>query len=355
VPQISPILWLWIGMDSVTQFVLGASVASLGLGPKLGWRAVVAGGLIATLPDLDSFVPYVSSLDKMTYHRGFSHSLFTQTIVSPVIAAGIMVFFKKYHLDWYRVLATVWLCLITHSLLDSLTTYGTQLFWPLTDGSPVALPSVFIIDPLYTILLIVGVIGFLYLANKNRRRALKFNRLFLCLSVVYLSLGVSAHFIVKHKAMALPQLKGKRVHVQPTPFTILYWQVLGVDKTHFFVGATSLLSSCSLIELNRFDRLPSAAPYLQDLPKDVKRFEWFTDGFYTYRTTSSGLEISDLRIGFSGNYPFTYQVAERESHSGDKGDSFIVQKAQRVRQAKRDLQTLKALYKQAQTRAPGCQ
>lgn len=338
-------------MDSVTQFVLGASVGCLGLGPKLGWRAALTGGLIATLPDLDSLLPYASSLDKVTYHRGFSHSLLTQTVLSPVIAGGLMMFFKKYQLDWARVLLIVWLCLITHSLLDSLTTYGTQLFWPLNVGPPVALPSIFIIDPIYTILLLVGVIGFLYLSNKNRRRALKFNRLFLCLSALYLSLGIGAHFIVKHKAMALPQLEGKRVHVQPAPFTILYWLVLGVDENSYLVGSTNVFSTCSLIDFKRFERLPSAVPYLQDLPDDVKRFEWFSDGFFTYRTTDAGLEISDLRIGFSPSYPFTYQVASRQID----GDQFIAQKAQRARQPKRDLSSLKNLYRQAQSPAKGCQ
>jgi inner membrane protein len=39
------------------------------------------------------------------------------------------------------------LVLLTHPLLDSFTSYGTQLFWPLMP-TPTAWSSIFIIDPL---------------------------------------------------------------------------------------------------------------------------------------------------------------------------------------------------------------
>ena len=68
-------------MDSITQFLLGASVASATLGTRLGARALLIGGVIGTLPDLDSFIPMGNAIDTMTYHRGFSHSVLVQTAV----------------------------------------------------------------------------------------------------------------------------------------------------------------------------------------------------------------------------------------------------------------------------------
>ena len=47
------------------------------------------------------------------------------------------------------------LALITHPLLDAFTVYGTQLLWPLRPP-PVMWSSVFIIDPLYTVWLLVA-------------------------------------------------------------------------------------------------------------------------------------------------------------------------------------------------------
>ena len=40
-------------MDSLTQIVLGASVAEASLGKKIGNKAIVLGALAGTIPDLD--------------------------------------------------------------------------------------------------------------------------------------------------------------------------------------------------------------------------------------------------------------------------------------------------------------
>lgn len=337
-------------MDSVTQFVLGAGVASLTLGPKLGWRAVVTGGLIATLPDLDTFIHYSSRLDAVTYHRGFSHSLIVQTLVSPLIAFGVFRLFRsKFHLSWRRILLTVWLCLITHSLLDGLTTYGTQLFWPLNVGSPIALPSVFIIDPVYTLLLLIGVLLFWFFSQRNPTRATTLVRCFMGLATVYLGLGLSAHMIIKARATALPQLSGMRIHVQPTPFNILYWQVLAVDDHKTLMGVTSVLHSCSLIDFKNMKRNDRVSPKLSDnLAEDVKRFEWFTGGFFSYNEQDNGITITDLRIGFGSSFPFSYEIASR------RDGVMVPHAAQRVQQPRRGLAQLKQLYQLASLAPHGC-
>ena len=335
-------------MDTITQFVLGASVAGVGLGSRVGWKAIVIGGVIATLPDLDSFIPYDSPLDKMTYHRGFTHSLIVQTAVSPLISAGLIAFFKNSSLSWRRTWLTVWLCLITHSFLDSLTTYGTQLFWPFNMGSPLAFSSVFIIDPFYTTLLIIGIIGFLIFARKRLSKAVKFCAVFLGLSTLYLGLGMGAHQIVHSRAMALPQLEGTKIHVQPTPFNILYWQVLAINDKQTFVGATSVLRTCPHIDFKTYERLASPFSFQPQIPKDVKRFEWFTDGFYSYRFTDTGILISDLRIGFAPTYPFTFQFARKSE------GAYVLQKAKRVSQSLRGLDYLQSLYHLAQKVPDGC-
>lgn len=336
-------------MDTVTQFLLGAGVASITLGPKLGWRAVLLGGAIATLPDLDSFIPFDSPIDTMTYHRGFSHSVIVQTALSPVIALGAAWFFKVRQISFLSMLATVWLCLVTHSLLDCLTTYGTQIFWPFQYASPVALPSVFIIDPTYTLLLLCGLIGFIILARRRLGAAHKFARVMMSLSCLYLLLGISGHYLIKARAEALPALSGMRVHVQPTPFNILYWQVLAVDETKIYTGVTSLLRACREISFKQQARLSAVDPFLQTVPNDVARFKWFTDGFYSYRLSNEGLEISDLRIGYDPVYPFTFRFARQVD-----GNWQIVP-SERVAQQRRGLTYLTTLYREARTPPEACQ
>lgn len=334
-------------MDSATQFLLGASVSAVMLGPKLGPRAVLLGGVVATLPDLDSFLPAQNALDSVTYHRGFSHSLFVQTAVSPFIALSAQAIFKKTNLNWYWLWFTVWLCLITHSLLDCLTTYGTQIFWPLNIGSPVAIPSVFIIDPFYTSLLLIGVITFVYMARRNAVTAARVIRLCLLAGTVYLGFGLSAHMIVKERAQAHPLLWGKKIHVQPTPFNILYWQILAVDETYYYSGATSVLRGCSLVNLKKHPRI-AKVDELAKSPSSVERFEWFTNGFYNYKKTENGLQISDLRIGFAPFYPFSYQFAQKI------GAKYQVTRPFRVKSESRSLAYLTKLYGLAKVVPSGC-
>ncbi len=295
-------------MDSATQFLLGASIGGAMLGGKLGPRALLVGGIVATLPDLDYLFPLDDAIDTMTYHRGVTHSLLVQTAVAPAIAGVVWIIIRKAQIGFWPILLTVWLCLTTHALLDSLTTYGTQLFWPLDTGPPFALPSIFIIDPLYTGLLIAGCLG-LYLKRRHLERAVRFNRIFLVLSTLYLAVGMTSHFVVRAKAEAQPQLAGMSIHVQPTPFNIVIWQVLAVDDRRYLTGFTSPVFPCRAIAFAQHPRLAAPPP---DIPvrRSVRRLEWFTAGFFSYRPKATDWLISDLRIGFHPAFIFTFKFAE---------------------------------------------
>ncbi|GJM03347.1 MAG: hydrolase [Rhodomicrobium sp.] len=301
-------------MDSVTQFLLGASVSAALLGPRHGIKAALIGGVVATLPDLDTFIRHENVIENVTRHRGFSHSLLVQTAAAPLIAGAIKVIFRKQQFDFPRLLLTVWLALITHSLLDSLTTYGTQIFWPLEAGPPAALPSVFIIDPVYTLTLLLGIVCYFIFVRRRPQRASLWVRSCLALGTAYLAAGLLGHNVVLNRAMADPALAGKKIHVQPTPFNIVYWQVLAVDERHYYTAATSLLRGCPHLDVKRYERIssPSVLRFSgvgEALSPSVKRYEWFTDGFYTYKEVEGGLAISDLRIGFAPVFPFSFKIA----------------------------------------------
>ena len=345
-------------MDSVTQFLLGASVSAAILGPRHGMKTALIGGLIATLPDLDTFMPHENVMEAVTRHRGFSHSLIVQTAISPVLALGLKKLLPREGFDYRQLLLTVWLVLITHSLLDALTTYGTQIFWPLEVGPPAAFPSVFIIDPVYTLTLLAGVLGFLFIVRRNPFRARKVMVVFLMTATAYLGIGMAGHMIIKNRAMADPLLAGKRVHVQPTPFNILYWQVLAVDDTHYYSGATSLLRGCGLIDVTSHPRNAGLRFHARggmlagddsiELPASARRYEWFTDGFYSYRETGDGLQISDLRIGYAPVFPFSFKIAEK------RANGYMPIEPQRVPGRRERMAQLSKLYKLAQIVPKGC-
>ena len=296
-------------MDSATQFILGASVAGVTLGRTLGPRALLVGGLLGTLPDLDSFIPMGNAIDNMTYHRGFSHSVFVLTAVSPVIAAILTRTFASLRNRFSHTWFAVWLCLVTHPMLDSLTTYGTQILWPLGSSppelAPVAFPSVFIIDPVYTLILLAGVIAFW----RWRDRGLRVLKVTLAAATLYLGIGAVGQMTVKARAESHPAFQGKAIHVQPTPFNILGWQILGVDDTEYVSALTGIAPGCEVVPVTRGARV-TKPPAPQELSTSAKRLEWFTDGFFSYRQEGGHLILSDLRIGFSPSFVFSFKVAE---------------------------------------------
>src|SRR5690606_16358217 len=146
-------------MDSLSQILLGASVAAAVAPARHRRAAVLAGATLGTLPDLDTLPVALLTDDpvaRMTLHRSFSHSLF----VLPLLGWLLWWLFRRFGRGRVAEAPAQWflaiqLALVTHPLLDAFTVYGTQLWWPLP-VHPVMWSSVFIIDPLYTVWLLLG-------------------------------------------------------------------------------------------------------------------------------------------------------------------------------------------------------
>jgi len=154
-------------MDSITQALLGATVQASLLGRWQGRKALLYGAVLGTLPDLDVIIDYGDAVADMTYHRGFSHSLFVLSLLAIALTWLARRFRPDPNYTGTRLFLTIWLVLATHVSLDAFTSYGTQLFWPLTTP-PVAWSSVFIIDPLYSVPLLVAVLAVAVSGSKVR-------------------------------------------------------------------------------------------------------------------------------------------------------------------------------------------
>jgi len=156
-------------MDSITQSLLGAVVAQVGFRRNLGGRAVVAGALLGTVPDLDVaaglFGPYANWL----YHRGITHSIFFGPVVGPLFGWALWRFFRwrarrRGGTDMLHgpeeLRAWIWLsilALFTHPIIDIFTSYGTQLLAPFSRHR-FAIDALPIIDPVYSLALIAALV-----------------------------------------------------------------------------------------------------------------------------------------------------------------------------------------------------
>lgn len=302
-------------MDSLTQAVLGASVQGAVLGRFQGRRALVYGALLGTLPDMDVLIDFGDAVADMTYHRGFSHSIFVLGTLAVALTWLTRRLFPNPAYSSRRLLACIALVLLTHVTLDAFTTYGTQLFWPLATP-PVAISSIFIIDPLYTVPLLAAVLA--GLIGGLGRKGLRWQYGALAVSTVYLLSTLAGKYMAEtrlNQALAQAGIEPSHTFSSPTPFNTLLWRVVAVDGDRYYEGLVSWLDR-SAPQLEGFPRNASSGRLaLRDSPQ-LDRLRWFTGDLLRYDLIDGNWVVTDLRLGMTGYHPFRFALA-RETESGD--------------------------------------
>ncbi len=283
-------------MDSLTQIVLGAAVGEAALGKKVGNKAMAWGAIAGTIPDLDVLSGlFLNDLESLLFHRGITHSIFFAVIMAPMLAyvvSRIHAAAKASYGDWLKLF---FLSIVTHPLLDIFTNYGTQLFYPFSDYR-LAFNTIFVIDPLYTLPLLIGCI--LVLWSKNALTRIRINRLSLIFSSAYLIFTCLNKWYVEAKV--LEKIKGQEIaHIDflttPAPFTNILWSVIIKEEDQFQVGYYSWFDGSDELHLTS---IPRNEELLQEyLPNEsVKQLIIFSKGFYELEKTSNGLIFNDLRF-----------------------------------------------------------
>lgn len=295
-------------MDSLTQIVLGASVSgAVGIKP-FGRKVLITGALLGTLPDLDVLLSYETAVEDFTLHRGFSHSLFVLSLFSFFLYWLVLYFKPSLSAHKKSLFLVIFLPLITHPLLDAFTTYGTQLFWPL-DIQPTSWSSIFIIDPLYTLPLLFAVVGLWC-----RERAVKWqkiNRVMLAFSCVYLAIGQVQFWSLQQTLKQDPIAKNGQLFIAPTPFNTLIWQVLSYHNDHYYVSFTTALNDQPL----SWQTYDTGRSLLHNFDSaELQRLEWFSGGLLQFKELDDQLIVTDLRIGVTDYYPFSFSLAERKNN-----------------------------------------
>jgi len=307
-------------MDSLSQACLGAAVALATMQRRTApWKAAAFGALAGTLPDLDVLLDHGDPILNMVLHRAETHALFWLALFS-VPFGWLVAQAAREAAQWQRWWAAMALALLTHPLLDAFTIYGTQLFLPFS-AEPVGLGSIFIIDPAYTLPLLLGVVAAVGLARRAPAAALRLNATGLVLSSAYIAWSVVAQTHVQtlaRESLAAQGLKADRLLVSPTPFNTLLWRVVAVDEgsSSYSEGFYSLLDApaqpAARIAFDRFERGNALAVELAG-HDGVRRIQAFSGGLWAMRETENRIRISDLRMGQEPGYVFAFEVAERHS------------------------------------------
>jgi inner membrane protein len=299
-------------LDSLSQAVLGASVGYAVAGKRFGRIAVIAGAVAGTIPDLDSFFPVADEFESWVRHRGISHSFAFAAIAGPALGWIVWRAFRQnrpFTPPGEEDALGAWIALFTlgigtHPLLDWFTIYGTQLLAPFSDAR-FFVPGLGIIDPGYTVPLLIGTIAALAAPRALLARFLVF--LGLGLSTVYLFYGLAQNQAVEKMARA--QLRAENVvvadvRVYTTIFQPWLRRIVVEDPEGARVGFASTWQK-GAIAWRCFKRVddPAFAPVLAT--REGKILSWFSDGMIwpTVETKADGgkiVRITDRRYGVPG-------------------------------------------------------
>jgi len=286
-------------MDVVTHGLIGAVAARSGVSQRLGRSATVALVTGALLPDIDAVMGVIDQMAAVKYHRGFTHS-FLGAIPLAMIAAA---FFGKWRntLSFWKLIGLVYLGIVLHILSDLATSYGTMLFFPLS-AKRYALDWVFILDPVYTAILLVGLI----LGWRQPDRSSRYARASLIALVVYVAMaGVGQQVALGRfrDDLATHGIRPSQIGIFPELPGVLRWRGVAEEGVTLYESRRALWDrSRSRLEsyrnevsdgaLARVAQLDEVQAYLR-----FARFPWVT-----VNTSNPGrvLEIRDLRFGSYG-------------------------------------------------------
>lgn len=302
-------------MDPVSQIAFGAAVAHALAGRRIGGLAAAAGAVGGVIPDLDVFWAGMGR-DSIAYwelHRGVTHSLFFGPVVGPILG------FAAAKLHARRLAArgkptdglfAAWTAafvgaLVTHPILDTATIYGTQLLAPFTDLR-FALPALPIIDPVYTLPLLIalGIAAFLGWRTPAARRT---TIAALVLTTLYAGAGLWANERAEAIARADPALVARApevVRVTTTFLTPWLRRVSTEEDDTRHVGFVSVFSPDRPIRWTALPKDPRAealaeAALATDQGRRYRRFA--TGTLHPHIVSRDGAEylrIGDARYGF---------------------------------------------------------
>lgn len=305
-------------MDSVTQVVLGAAVGEAVLGEKAGNKAILYGAIAGTIPDLDTFAGYfVDTVTAIEIHRGFTHSIFFAVVFSPVFGWLISKVERKSAANWKDWSLLMFWGFFTHPLLDSFTTWGTQLFWPL--DLRLDFRVIFVIDPLYTLPFLV----FLILAMRSEvgsEKRKNYNKLGLLVSSGYLLLCLGLKGLAYQKFQAAlddQHITYLQLETKPSPFNSILWTANVEVEDAYLLGDYSFFDS-KPVQFKRFSKDHHLLGTLESDDK-IRRLIRVSNGWFIITQREGELFFNDLRFGVldanaeSPDFVFSYHIVEENT------------------------------------------
>jgi inner membrane protein len=273
-------------MDPLTHTLSGLAVAHAGFRQRMGRSAVIAVTAGALAPDLDNIMGLWDQFAAIKYHRGLTHSLFGGILLALLVAWPIYRWGA--HKRYRKIAALVYLGILVHIGLDLITSFGTQVFYPVTSAR-FTMDLAFIVDPILTAAFAVPLV----IAWRRPHLAARAARIGLVTAVLYLALVAGAKAVAETRFIAELDrrvITADRITVIPRLFSPFRW--MAVART---TG-----------RLYQADVTPWAAT-----PLDIRLYSQAPRTGYVER--SDAVESVRLFLGFA-RFPWTRHFQWGEEH-----------------------------------------
>lgn len=270
-------------MDPITQATIGVAASQLTTLSKLKKHCWWIGALAGMAPDLDILIRSSQNPSLfLTYHRHFTHALIFIPIGGSIIAGLLLWLFAFLRPHRKAVFIASIAAYATHGILDACTSYGTLLLWPFNE-TRYAWDILSIIDPIFTGLLLIGVVA------TQTRKSLRPLLMMLTLALIYLGIGILQHHRASNQQLTLINQRQQCVsarRVTPGFGQLLTWRSIYRDNNTIFserinlsLFSTKQASDNIKLALLQNSDTPHYVKASKTLSHDLKVFNWFADGY----------------------------------------------------------------------------
>lgn len=198
---------------------------------------------------------------------------------------------------WYVLF---FMAIATHILIDAFTTYGTQILQPFSDKR-FTTSSISVVDPLYTMPLLCGLLVASFYPRLSMKRSLWFwGGMIVSILYVVFTFGVKRHVDQAfEQRLADDQIAYTRSMSNPSLFNAILWHGIAETDDAYVEGYYSIFDMVIPFHMLRYipknHHLMTRYDCADSYDADVLR--WFSDGFYQYSEVDGMLRHRDLRFG----------------------------------------------------------
>lgn len=235
-------------MDTLTHALSGALLARAtaphtprpgpnGEKPLATWARVGIGALAAAFPDGDFVMRAFGTLPYLESHRGVTHSIVMLPVWALLLAVVFMLLSRGRH-HWREFVGVCAMGIGIHIAGDVITSFGTMILAPFSYAR-FSYPTTFIIDPIFTGIIVLGLIG----AALWRRRG----RAVATVGLAALAGYVGFQAVLHERAVAIGQhyarvhgLAQARSEALPQPLSPFNWKVVVRDGDRYHVAYVNL-------------------------------------------------------------------------------------------------------------------